>query len=149
MLKIYNTLTRKKEVFKPIKKKHVGMYTCGPTVYGPGHLGHGRSYVNFDVLKRVFLYNKNKVKHILNITDVHDDMIKKANELGITIKELANKYTPLFLKDLNDLNIIPADKYPAVTENIPEIIKMVKTLIDKGYGYIEKDPVEVIISTKK
>ncbi len=139
MLKLYNTLTRKKQVFKSIKKKHVGMYTCGPTVYGPGHLGHGRSYVNFDVLKRVFLYNKNNVKHILNITDVHDDMIKKANELGITIKELANKYTPLFLKDLDDLNIIPADKYPAVTENIPEIIKMVKSLIDKGYGYIEKD----------
>jgi len=139
MLKIYNTLTRKKEVFKSIKKGKVGMYTCGPTVYGPGHLGHARSYVNFDLLKRVFLYNEYDVKHILNITDVHDDMIKKAQELGITIKQLANRYTPLFLKDLKDLNIIPADQYPTVTGHIPDIIKMVKTLISKGYGYVEKD----------
>ena len=139
MLKLYNTLTRKKDIFKPIKKNQVGMYTCGPTVYGPGHLGHARSYVNFDVLKRVFLYNGYKVKHILNITDVHDDMIKKANELGITIKQLANRYTPLFKKELTDLNTIPADKYPTVTENIDEIIEMVKTLVKKGYGYTEKD----------
>jgi len=139
MLKLYNTLTRKKEVFKPIKKDEVGIYTCGPTVYGPGHLGHARSYVNFDLLKRVFLYNHDKVIHILNITDVHDDMIKKANELGITIKELANRYTPLFQKDLADLNIIPADSYPKVTDHIPEIIEMVKILIAKGYGYVEKD----------
>ena len=139
MLKLYNTLTRKKEIFKPIKKGRVGMYTCGPTVYGPGHLGHGRSYVNFDLLKRVFLYNSYKVKHILNITDVHDDMIKKAKESGITIRQLANCYTPLFLKDLKDLNVIPADEYPTVTGHIPEIIKMVKVLVDKGFGYVEKD----------
>jgi len=139
MLKLYNTLSRKKELFKPIKKNQVGMYTCGPTVYGPGHLGHARSYVNFDVLKRTFIYNNYKVKHILNITDIHDDMIKKANELGITIKQLANRYTPLFKKELIDLNTIPADQYPTVTENMTEIIKMIKTLIKKGYGYIEKD----------
>lgn len=139
MLKLYNTLTRKKEVFKPIKKGRVGMYTCGPTVYGPGHLGHARSYVNFDLLKRAFLYNDYRVKHILNITDVHDDMIKKAKELGTTIKQLSNRYTPLFLKDLKDLNIIPADEHPTVTGHIPEIIKMVKALVKKGYGYAEKD----------
>ncbi|MCP6718744.1 MAG: cysteine--tRNA ligase [Patescibacteria group bacterium] len=139
MLKIYNTLSRKKETFKPIKKNQVGMYTCGPTVYGPGHLGHARSYVNFDILKRMFLYNGYKVKHILNITDVHDDMIKKANELDITIRKLANRYTPLFLKDLADLNIIPANKYPKVTEHVPGIIRMTQALINKDYGYVEKD----------
>ncbi|MBL7156506.1 MAG: cysteine--tRNA ligase [Candidatus Pacebacteria bacterium] len=139
MLKLYNTLTRKKEIFKPIKKKQVGLYTCGPTVYGPGHLGHARSYVNFDILKRVLIYNNYKVKHILNITDVHDDMIKGANKLGITIQKLADQYIPLFKKDLADLNIIPANKYPRVIKHIPEIINMVKVLVDKSYGYVEND----------
>jgi len=136
---LYNTLTRKIEEFKPIKPGFMGMYTCGPTVYGPGHLGHARSYVNFDLLKRMFLYNGYKVKHILNITDVHDDMIKGANKEEITVQELADRYIPFFKKDLTDLNIIPADAYPRVTEHIPEIINMVKTLVDKGYGYAEKN----------
>lgn len=115
------------------------MYSCGPTVYGPGHVGHARSYVNFDLLKRLFLYNGYKAKHIFNITDIHDDMIKKANELGISVQKLADRYIPLFKKDLEELNIVPAAAYPRVTEFIPEIIKMVKTLVDKGYGYVEKD----------
>lgn len=138
-LKLYNSLTRKLEVFNPIDPPRVGMYTCGPTVYGPGHLGHARSYTTFDLLKRVLLYNGYQVKHILNITDVHDDMIKKANDLRITIQELAERYIPLFEQDLKDLNIIPADEYPRVTEYIPKIIKMVKSLVKKGYGYVEKD----------
>lgn len=115
------------------------MYTCGPTVYGPGHVGHARSYINFDLLKRLFLYNGYKVKHILNITDIHDDMIKRADELGISVQKLADRYIPLFKKDLEELNIIPATAYPRVTEFIPEIIKMVKALVNKGYGYVEKD----------
>jgi cysteinyl-tRNA synthetase len=139
MIKLYNTLTRKIEEFKPMNPGLVRMYTCGPTVYGPGHLGHGRSYVNFDLLKRMFLYNDLKVKHVLNITDVHDDMIKQANKLGITIQELAERFIPLFKKDLSDLNILSADVYPRVTEHIPEIIKMIKILLDKGYAYQEKD----------
>jgi len=138
-IKLYNTLARKKEEFKPIKKGEAGMYTCGPTVYGPGHIGHARSYVNFDLLKRMFLYNNYKVKHILNITDVHDDMIKGAKKEKITVEELADRYIPPFKKDLADLNIVPADAYPRVTEYISEIIEMVKTLIEKGYGYVEKD----------
>lgn len=138
-LKLYNTLSKKIEEFKPIKPGLVGMYTCGPTVYGPGHLGHARSYVNFDLLKRMFIYNGYQVKHILNITDIHDDMIKRAKKEGITIEELANRYIPLFKEDLADLNILPANAYPRVTENIPKIIEMVKTLVDKGYGYVEKD----------
>jgi len=115
------------------------MYTCGPTVYGPGHIGHARSYTNFDLLKRAFLYNGFKVKHILNITDIHDDMIKKAAELKISVVELADRYIPLFKKDFEELNIIPADFYPRVTEHIPKIIKMIEVLVEKGYGYIEKD----------
>jgi len=149
MLKLYNTLSRKIEEFVPIDPPNVGMYTCGPTVYGPGHLGHARSYTNFDLLKRVLLYNDFKVKHILNITDVHDDMIKKADELGITIKDLTNKYMPLFQQDLADLNILPADFYPKVTENIPEIIAMIKTLINKDFAYVEKDGVYFDVSKFK
>ncbi len=138
-MKIYNTLTRKIEEFKPINTPNVGIYTCGPTVYGPGHLGHARSYTNFDLLKRTLIYGGFKVKHILNITDVHDDMIKKANELGISIGELADKYIPLFKEDLAGLNIIPADTYPRVTEHLEEIIEMVKLLVNKGFAYVEKD----------
>lgn len=136
---LYNTLSRKIESFKPLTPKKVGMYTCGPTVYGPGHLGHARSYTSFDLLKRTLTYNGFKVTHVLNITDVHDDMIKKANELKVTIFDLSKKYTALFLKDMEDLNVVPADYYPKVTEHIKEIIEMVKVLVKKGYGYVEKD----------
>jgi len=139
MIRLYNTLTKKKEVFKPLKGKHVGMYTCGPTVYGPGHLGHARIYTVFDLLKRTFLYSGFQVKHVLNITDIHDSMIEKAKELKISIEELAKRYIPLFKKDLADLNILPADVYPRVTQHISEIIKMVEVLVAKGYGYVEKD----------
>ena len=139
MIKFYNTLTHRIEEFKPIKPGWVGMYTCGPTVYGPGHLGHARSYINFDLLKRVLISNGLQVTHVLNITDVHDDMIRRANELGISLEALAAKYIPLFQRDLHGLNILPADHYPRVTENIPEIIQVVKTLVDKGYAYVEKD----------
>jgi len=138
-MKIYNTLSRKIEEFRPLNPAKVGLYTCGPTVYGPGHLGHARTYVNFDLLKRVLIYNNFKVTHVLNITDVHDDMIKKANELGVTIFELSDKYTALFLQDMNDLNAIPADHYPKVTEHIKEIIEMVGILVKKGFAYVEKD----------
>ncbi|PIU02097.1 cysteine--tRNA ligase [Candidatus Shapirobacteria bacterium CG09_land_8_20_14_0_10_49_15] len=139
MIKFYNTLTHRIEEFKPIKPGWVGMYTCGPTVYGPGHLGHARSYINFDLLKRVLISNGLQVTHVLNITDVHDDMIRRANELGVSLEALAAKYIPLFQRDLHSLNILPADHYPRVTENIPEIIQVVKTLVDKGYAYVEKD----------
>ncbi len=139
MLKLYNTLTRKLEIFKPIKKGFVGIYSCGPTVYGPGHLGHARSYTNFDLLKRVFLYQGFKVKHVLNITDIHDDMIKKARESNISVNQLANRYIPLFKKDIQELNIIKPTVFPRVTRHIPEIIKMTKILLKKGYAYIEKD----------
>ncbi len=138
-IKLFNTLTNKKETFKPIKKGKVGMYTCGPTVYGPGHLGHARSYTSFDLLKRVFLYNGFEITHILNITDIHDDMIKKAGELDISVDKLAERYIPMFKKDLEDLNIIPADEYPRVTDHVDEIISMVKTLVDKDFAYVEDD----------
>lgn len=138
-IRFYNTSTRKKEIFKPLNPPHVGMYTCGPTVYGPGHLGHARTYTNFDILKRVLKFNGLKVEHVLNITDVHDDMIKRANERGITIFELAEEYIPQFYTDLEALNIQPADVYPRVTEHIDEIKEMIQTLIEKDYAYVGED----------
>ncbi len=138
-MKLYNTLTRQKEEFRPLKHPRVTMYTCGPTVYGPGHIGHARSYVTFDILKRVLQLNGFEVKHVLNITDVHDDMIKEAARRGISIFELADEYIPQFHQELKELNVEPADFYPRVTEVIPEIIEMVKTLVDKGYAYVADD----------
>ncbi len=136
---LYNTLTRQKETFKPLNPPEVGLYTCGPTVYGPGHIGHARSYVTFDILKRVLQLNSFDVKHILNLTDIHDDMIKEANRRGVSIFELADEYIPQFHQELKDLNVLSASLYPRVTEVIPEIVKMIQTLIDKDYAYVADD----------
>uniref|UniRef100_A0A831YT16 Cysteine--tRNA ligase n=1 Tax=candidate division WWE3 bacterium TaxID=2053526 RepID=A0A831YT16_UNCKA len=137
-LKIYNSLTRKKEVFKPQDPNRVTMYTCGPTVYGPAHLGHARTYANFDFLKRALEFHGYKVEHVLNITDVHDSMIEEARMQKVSIKELAARYIRHFHLDLEKLNIEPASAYPQVTEHIVEIIQMILTLVEKGYAY-EKD----------
>src|SRR3972149_8429776 len=137
-LRLYNSLTRKKEVFKPQNPNRVTLYTCGPTVYGPSHLGHARTYTNFDFLKRVLEYNGYTVRHVLNITDVHDSMIEEAREQKVSIKELADKYLEHFYLDLEILNIEPPDVFPRVTGHIVEIIKMIQLLIENGAAY-EKD----------
>src|SRR3990170_3647955 len=137
-LNLYNSLTRKKEVFNPQNPNRVTMYTCGPTVYGPSHLGHARTYTNFDFLKRVLEYNGYTVRHVLNITDVHDSMIEEARKQVILIKELADKYLDHFNLDLEKLNIEPPDVFPRVTGHIVEIIKMIQLLIKNGAAY-EKD----------
>lgn len=137
-MKIYNTLTRKKETFKPINDKKVGMYVCGPTIYGPSHLGHARTYLAFDLIRKYLEYKGYQVKYIMNITDVHDDMIKQANKQGITIEQLADKYLPLFYQDMKKLGIKEADEYPRVSQHIDEIIEMIKKLFDKGFAY-QKD----------
>ncbi|MFH1586782.1 MAG: cysteine--tRNA ligase [Candidatus Diapherotrites archaeon] len=149
MIQVYNTLTRKKDKFKPIKGKEVGMYVCGPTVYGPGHIGHAKTYVSFDIIRRYLEYRGYKVTYVVNITDIHDDIIKKANEQGTTIFELADKNIELFFKDLDQLGIKKADQNPRVTEVIPEIIEMVKTLQDKGFAYETDDGIYYGISKFK
>ncbi len=137
-MKIYNSLTRKKEEFKPKDPNLVTMYVCGPTVYGPSHLGHARTYSNFDFLKRILEYDGYTVQHVLNITDVHDSMIEEAEKQKISIKELADKYIDHFYLDLEKLNIEPPNVFPRVTEHIEEIIEMIQVLVRKGYAY-EKD----------
>jgi len=117
------------------------MYVCGPTVYGPGHIGHARTYSAFDLIRRYLEYRGYSVKYVVNITDVHDDMITQANKEGITIFELANRNIPLFLKDLDELGIKKPTLMPRVTEHIGEIVAMVKDLQKKGFAYETDDGV--------
>jgi len=135
MLKIYNTLSRKKQAFRPRKSPRVRMYVCGPTVYGPGHVGHARTYVAFDIIRRYLEYKGFKVKYIMNITDVHDDIFKAMKREKLSLSALTNKYTNLFLKELKLLGIKKANFYPRVTKTIKEIISFVKILVKKGFGY--------------
>src|SRR3989338_3977510 len=142
MLQVQNTLSRKLEEFRPLKGlREVKMYVCGPTVYGPGHIGHARTYTAFDLLRRYLEYSGYKVKFVVNITDVHDDMIKRANEQGITIFELAEKNIELFFRDMEALGIKPADANPSVTEHIQEIIDTIRVLQKNGFAYETEDGV--------
>ncbi|MBM6940067.1 cysteine--tRNA ligase [Limosilactobacillus coleohominis] len=136
MLKIYNTLTRKKEEFHPVHPGVVNMYVCGPTVYNYIHIGNARSAIAFDTVRRYLEYIGYQVNYVSNFTDVDDKMIKAAHDQGITVPELADKYIKAFMEDTNAINIEPATMHPRATENIPEIIDFVQKLIDKGYAYV-------------
>lgn len=138
MLTIYNTLTRKQEEFKPQTPGVVNMYVCGPTVYNYIHIGNARSAIAFDTVRLYLEFKGYKVNYVSNFTDVDDKMIKAAHEQGITVPQLADKYIQAFMEDTKAINIEPATMHPRATENIPEIIKFVQGLIDKGYAY-EKD----------
>lgn len=148
-LKVYNTLTRKKEEFVPIKSGQVGIYTCGPTVYKYAHIGNMRSYIFMDELRRVLEYDGFKVKQVMNITDVghlvsdaddgEDKMEKSAHELGKTPLEIAAFYTEQFMRDLDALNIKRPTVCPKATDNIAEMIEIVQALLDKGYAYETED----------
>ena len=138
MLTIYNTLTRKQEEFKPQTPGVVNMYVCGPTVYNYIHIGNARSAIAFDTVRRYLEFKGYKVNYVSNFTDVDDKMIKVAHEQGITVPQLADKYIQAFMEDTKAINIEPATMHPRATENIPEIIKFIQGLIDKGYAY-EKD----------
>lgn len=149
MLQLYNTLTRKKEKFKPLKNKTVGLYTCGPTVYNYAHIGNLRTYVFEDILKRILKYNDYKVKHVMNITDVghltsdadegEDKMEKGAKREGKTAWEIAEFYTQAFKQDMADLNLSEPDKWCKATDHIKEQINFVQKLIDKGLTYTTPD----------
>ncbi|MBT4277847.1 cysteine--tRNA ligase [Candidatus Falkowbacteria bacterium] len=153
MLKLYNTLTRKKEKFKSIKKNEVGLYTCGPTVYDYAHIGNLRTYVFEDILKRVLVYNNYKVRHVMNITDVghltgdrdmgEDKLEKGAKREGKTAWEVAEFYTKAFKEDIKKLNIIGPDIWSnaASDKNIEKQIELIKILEEKSYTYKTSDGV--------
>ncbi|MBQ3106998.1 MAG: cysteine--tRNA ligase [Firmicutes bacterium] len=146
-MKIYNTLTRKKEDFKPIDPKEVKVYVCGPTVYNYFHIGNARPFVVFDTLRRYLEYSGMPVKFVQNFTDVDDKIINRAREEGITAGEVGDKYIGEYYKDAAALNVKKASVHPRVTETMPEIIQFVKDLQDKGYAY-EVDG-DVYYSTRK
>jgi cysteinyl-tRNA synthetase len=134
-LKIYNTLSRKKEEFIPLKKGEVGIYVCGPTVYNFIHIGNARPFIIFEVVRRFLKFKGYKVRYIQNLTDIDDKMINKARELNISVSELAEKFIQEYFIDADSLNIERADVYPRATEHIAEIIELLKGLEEKGYAY--------------
>lgn len=138
-LKLYNTLNRKKEAFKPIKDKEVKMYSCGPTVYDFAHIGNFRAYICSDILKRYLKYSGFRVKHVMNITDVDDKIIKSANKERVSLRKFTLRYEKAFFEDLETLNIDKADIFPRATEHIPEMISIIKKLLKNNIAYKSDD----------
>src|ERR1044071_2241928 len=134
-LVLHNTLTGKKEPLKTMKPKQVGLYVCGVTPYDEPHLGHGRCYVVFDLLKRVLLKNGYKVRHIQNFTDVDDKIIDRAHQLKKDPASFAEIYIESFNRWMKELNILPADEYPRVTTHMEEIKKLITQLVKRGLAY--------------
>ncbi|MBR5773931.1 MAG: cysteine--tRNA ligase, partial [Clostridia bacterium] len=134
-MRIYNTLTRKKEEFVPIDPNEVKIYACGPTVYNFIHIGNARPLCVFDVLRRYMAHRGMNVKFVQNFTDIDDKIIKRANEEGTDYKTVSETYIKEFWVDAHGLNIAEATVHPKATENIDEIIRIVKTLEDKGFAY--------------
>ncbi|TRM11150.1 cysteine--tRNA ligase [Lentibacillus cibarius] len=132
---IYNTLTREKEVFKPIEENKVRMYVCGPTVYNYIHIGNARPAIVFDTVRRYFEYKGFQVDYVLNFTDVDDKIINAANELGEAVPDVANRFIEAYLNDVKALGVKQATWNPRVTETMDDIITFIQSLIDKGYAY--------------
>ena len=132
---IYNSLSRKKEKFVPVHEGKVGIYACGPTVYNYFHIGNARPFITFDVLRRQLEREGYEVTFVQNFTDIDDKMIRRANEEGITVKELADRFIAEYFKDAKALGIRPATVHPKATEHIGEIIELISKLIENGHAY--------------
>lgn len=141
VLKIYNSLTRQKETFKPIEENTVKMYVCGMTVYSDTHIGHARTYLAFDLIRRYLEYKKYKVTYIQNVTDVDDKIILAANKQGIDALTYSKQFTERCLQDLDRLGIRRATAYPKASETIPEMIEMIQHIIDNGFAYVSQGDV--------
>lgn len=134
-MKLYNTMTRKKEEFVPLEEGKVKMYVCGPTVYNFIHIGNARPMIVFDTVRRYFEYKGYEVKFVSNFTDVDDKIIKKALEEGVTADEIAGRYIEECKKDMESLNVKPATANPMATQEIGGMIQMIGELIEKGHAY--------------
>ncbi|TDX49307.1 cysteinyl-tRNA synthetase [Orenia marismortui] len=134
-LKIYNSLSREKETFLPIEDGKVKIYSCGPTVYDYFHIGNARAFLLPDIIKRYLEYKGYEVLHVMNFTDIDDKMIIRANEEGISIEKLADRFIKAFFYDIENLNIKKADIYPKATDHISDMINMIKELVDGGFAY--------------
>ena len=135
MIRLYNTLTRKKEDFQTLEPGVVKMYVCGPTVYNDAHVGHAMSALVFDIIRRYLEYRGYNVRHVMNYTDVDDKIINRANQMNMDPFVLTQRYIEDFDQNLTDLNIQPATAKPRVSKTMPQIIAFVQGLIDKGYAY--------------
>ena len=134
-MKIYNTMTKSKEEFVPINENKVGIYVCGPTVYDYIHIGNARPMIVFDTLRRYLLYKGYDVNYVSNFTDVDDKIIKRALEEGVTSSEISERYIEEVKKDMQDLNVMEATTHPKATEELPDMIDMIETLMEKGHAY--------------
>ena len=132
-MKVYNTLTRKKEEFIPIEEGKVKMYVCGPTVYNLFHIGNARTFIIFDTVRKYLEYRGYEVRFVQNFTDIDDKMIKKANDTGTTVKNLGDHYITEYYKDADALKIKRATVNPRATEYISQMVKFISELIEKGY----------------
>ena len=146
-LKLYNTISRKKEEFLPTVDNEVSFYSCGPTVYNFAHIGNFRAYMASDILKRYLLFKGYRVKHVMNITDVDDKTIRDSKKEGVSLKAFTERYTQAFFEDIEALNIMHADIYPKATDSIPDMVKLIKTLLDKGHAYKANDGIYFKISS--
>lgn len=135
MLKVYNTMTKQKDEFKPFKKGEVSIYVCGVTPYNHPHIGNARPFVTWDVIKRYLRKCGYSVKHVQNFTDVDDKIIRTANSEGVKWSDISTRYIDSYFEVMDKLNVQRADIYPKVSEHIPDIIAMIQTLVDKGYAY--------------
>ncbi|MGH8056062.1 MAG: cysteine--tRNA ligase [Candidatus Entotheonellia bacterium] len=141
MLRLFNTLTRMKEEFEPIHPGEVRMYTCGPTVYDYAHVGNFRAFVFEDILRRYLLYKGYRVIQVMNLTDVEDKTIRGAQQAGVSLSEYVAFYKKAFFEDLQTLNIARAEHYPAATDHIPEMVSLIKRLVEQGYAYRAGDSI--------
>ena len=138
-MKIFNTLTRRKEEFVPLEPGKVKMYVCGPTVYNFIHIGNARPMIIFDTVRRYFEYKGYEVNYVSNFTDVDDKIIKKANEEGVDPSVISERYIAECKKDMAALNVKPATTHPQATKEIGGMLDMIQTLIDKGHAYVAED----------
>jgi cysteinyl-tRNA synthetase len=145
-IKIYNTLTKKKEVFRPLKEASVGIYNCGPTVYDTPHIGNYRTFIMDDIIRRVFEWNNYTVNQVMNITDVDDKTINRSHKDGITLKQLTSKYEKLFLEELDVLHIKKPHTILRATDKIADMIDMIATLLEKGFAYKTEDGIYMHIN---
>ncbi|VVB88483.1 Cysteine--tRNA ligase [uncultured archaeon] len=138
MLKLFNTLSREKEEFQPLGEV-VGIYTCGPSVYQYAHIGNFRTFIFEDVLVRYLKFKGFRVKRVMNLTDIEDKAISTAGKKGKTLHELTDYYSKIFFEDMEKLNLLPADVFPRATEHVPEIIEIIRKIMENGYAYRGKD----------
>jgi cysteinyl-tRNA synthetase len=140
-LMFFNTFNRRKEEFTPIEPGHVRMYTCGPTVYAPAHIGNFRTYMFEDLLRRYLIYKGYKITQVMNLTDIDDKTIRDSQAKGIPLNEHTKPFKEAFFRDLDRLNIQPAEYYPAATEHIPEMVILIKKLLNSGHAYQTGDAI--------